>query len=164
MIQPPQRPVRAQRSPTSSRCGRRIALVGCVKEKASRELPAEDLYTSTLFRRRRQYVESSCDEWWILSAEHGLVHPRTELAPYDVTLKNASRAERRSWSSGVIKSIQQMIRTEPGDTFEIHAGAEYRDFGLVAGLTALGCAVEIPTQGMAIGHQLAFYKNFAGRE
>jgi len=137
---------------------RRVGLVGCVKEKASRAMPAQDLYTSSLFAGRRHFVESSCDEWWILSAEHGLVHPGDELAPYDVTLKDAGRAQRRDWSAQVLASIDQRVRPRPGDVFEIHAGAEYRDFGLLEGLRSRGCTIEIPTEGMRIGHQLRFYK------
>src|SRR5664280_3570422 len=32
---------------------------------------------------RRTYVERSCDEWWILPALHGLVHPDEVLEPYE---------------------------------------------------------------------------------
>ena len=83
------------------------------------------------------------------------------LAPYDVTLKNAGRAQRRHWSSTVLASIDQQVRPRQDDVFEIHAGAEYRDFGLIEGLNARGCTVEIPTEGMTIGHQLGFYKRFS---
>lgn len=38
---------------------RRIGLVGCVKEKAGWAMPAQDLYTSSLFAGRRRYVEAS---------------------------------------------------------------------------------------------------------
>jgi hypothetical protein len=54
---------------------RRIGLVGCVKEKAEARRPASSLYRSLLFRGRQRFVEHSCTEWWILSAEYGLVHP-----------------------------------------------------------------------------------------
>jgi hypothetical protein len=136
---------------------RRIGLVGCVKDKASVTRPAKDLYTSTLFAGRRRFVEESCDEWWILSAAHGLVHPDTPLAPYDVALKNAGRAAQRSWSQSVLVEVDTQIRPNAGDVFEFHAGAEYRDFGLVAGLNERGCLVGIPTEGMRIGEQLRFY-------
>ena len=124
-------------------------------------MPAQDLYLSTLFSGRRRYVESSCDEWWILSAEHGLVHPTDQLSPYDVTLKACGRAERRQWSGQVLSSIDERVHPEQGEVFEIHAGAEYRDFGLLDGLRARGCVIEIPTAGMPIGFQLRFYKEAA---
>ena len=136
---------------------RRIGLVGCVKRKASSPRHARDLCSSSLFQGRRAYVERSCDEWWILSAEHGLVHPEEVLVPYDTALKSVGRAARRRWSKRVLEMIDERIASRPGDVIEIHAGAEYRDFGLVAGLVARGCVVANPTEGLPIGHQLQFY-------
>ncbi|MFM8577588.1 MAG: DUF6884 domain-containing protein [Planctomycetaceae bacterium] len=142
---------------------RRIGLVGCVKEKAPVRSTAADLYRSTLFAGRRRFVEGSCDAWWILSAAHGLVSPSAMLDPYDVALKDLGRAARRTWSSGVLAAIDQQIAPQRGDIVEIHAGAEYRDFGLVEGLAARGCRVQNPTEGMRIGEQLRFYGRPEGR-
>lgn len=141
---------------------RRLGLVGCVKQKWSWAGPAQDLYISTLFRGRRHYVEHTCDRWFILSAVYGLVDPLTLLEPYDVTMKDATTAQRRAWSERVLRQIDQAVEPQPGDLFQIHAGAEYRNFGLDAGLLARRCRVEIPTEGLPIGKQLQFYKN-AGR-
>lgn len=141
---------------------RRIGLVGCVKEKAGGPRPAKDLYVSTLFSGRRSFVERTCDEWWILSAEHGLVHPDDVLAPYDVTLKRMARVARRQWSTRVLTAIDERVQPTPHAVFEVHAGVEYRDYGLVVGLRARGCVVEIPTEGMGIGRQLRFYKQPKG--
>lgn len=137
---------------------RRIGLVGCVKEKTARPAAAGDLYTSALFRGRRKFVESSCDEWWILSALHGLLHPRDLLEPYDVTLKSMPAAERRRWSAHVLRGIEERIQPRQGDVVELHCGAEYRDFGLAEGLRQRGVVLENPTHGMPIGKQLSFYK------
>lgn len=137
---------------------RRIGLVGCVKEKAGSPHPARDLYRSALFAGRRAYVERSCEQWWILSAKHGLVHPRDVLAPYDETLKLASRSARRRWSHDVLAALDERVNPAAPDVIEIHAGADYRDYGLVQGLWGRGCVVEIPSAGMAIGEQLRFYK------
>lgn len=137
---------------------RRIGLVGCVKEKAESPQPARDLYRSALFAGRRAYVERSCGQWWILSAKHGLVHPLNALAPYDETLKLASRSARRRWSHEVLAALDERVIPAAGDIVEIHAGTDYRDYGLVQGLGDRGCVVEIPSAGMAIGEQLRFYK------
>jgi hypothetical protein len=137
---------------------RRIGLVGCVNKKVGVPRVAKDLYVSTLFVGRRSYVERSSDEWWVLSAKHGLVHPDEVLAPYNVTLKDADRLARRSWSNQLLLVIDERIQPRRGDVFEIHAGAEYREFGLLDGLRDRGCVVEIPTEGMPFGVQLRFYK------
>ena len=138
----------------------RVGLVGCVKQKAARALAAEDLYTSPLFRGRRAYVRASCDRWLILSAKHGLVHPADVIVPYDETLTTASTKARRAWSARVLASLVADLGDLRGITFEIHAGAAYRDFGLVDGLRDTGAIVEVPAAGLTQGQQLAFY---AGR-
>ena len=43
--------------------------------------------------------------------------------------------------------------------FEIHAGSDYRDFGLTDGLLLRGALVVVPTLGLTQGRQLAFYAN-----
>lgn len=48
----------------------RIGPGGFGKSKLSQSAPARDLYVSLLFRARREWVERSCDTWFILSAEH----------------------------------------------------------------------------------------------
>jgi hypothetical protein len=152
------------REGSNESAGRRIGLVGCVKEKASGPCRAQDLYLSALFEGRRAYVKQRCDQWWILSAEHGLVHPEEILAPYDITLKHAGSATRRRWSQKVLTAIDDLVLPRPGDVFEIHAGAEYREFGLVVGLLDRACDVAVPTEGMPIGKQLQFYKQNRDRE
>jgi hypothetical protein len=47
----------------------RIGLVGCVKSKRSQAAPARELYSSPLFRGRRDWVERTCDRWFVLSAK-----------------------------------------------------------------------------------------------
>ena len=135
----------------------RIGLVGCVKRKRSHAAPARDLYTSDLFLGRRAFVERSCDSWFILSALYGLVDPSRVLEPYDRTLKDSSASERRAWSVAVVEDLKRTIGSLAGVTFEIHAGAEYRDFGLRQLLEREGARVEVPAAGLRMGQQLSFY-------
>jgi hypothetical protein len=125
-------------------------------------LPAKDLYLSPLFKGRRRFVEISCDEWWILSALHGLVNPDRRLEPYDVALMNSSRLEKQRWSKDVLASIDVEVQAHKGDKFELHAGADYRRFGLEDGLRERGFFIENPTRGLRSGEQLAFYSRFHG--
>jgi hypothetical protein len=136
---------------------RRIGFVGCVKAKGGEPTAAQDLYISPLFRGRRRAVARTCTEWWILSAAHGLVHPRTVVAPYDVTLTTMTAAERRRWAERVAAQIDEHIGLGPGDVVELHAGDAYGGFGLVDAIRARGATVEQPTAGMKIGRQLAHY-------
>lgn len=131
--------------------------MACVKGKLYHPAQARDLYDSPLFRGRRRHVERSCGSWFVLSALHGLVDPEETLAPYDRTLRTASNAERRAWAERVMVQLSESLGDLEGRVFEIHAGASYRDHGLVAALEAAGAKVENPTEGLGIGRQLAFY-------
>lgn len=131
--------------------------MGCVKSKLDRHAQARDLYTSPLFQGRRRYVERTCDRWFVLSAKHGLVAPDSVLEPYDQTLKRLSRAERRRWSAAVLDALKLELGSFDSTVFEIHAGKDYREFGLEDGIRQLGGKVTIPTGRLSLGQQLAFY-------
>ncbi|HYT80042.1 MAG TPA: hypothetical protein VEQ37_12460 [Actinomycetota bacterium] len=136
----------------------RIGLVGCVKSKLPHPAPAADLYTSPPFRGARRAVEWSCDRWFILSAEHGLVDPGQVLDPYERTLATAPTAERRRWAQGVLAQIDEHLGDVGGIDFEVHAGTAYLEYGLKAGLAARGAHVVDPLQGLPLGRRLAYYK------
>ena len=143
----------------------RVGLVGCVKSKREHPAPACELYTSPLFRGRRRSVEGSCERWFILSALHGLLNPDEIVEPYNLAMSEVPRPERREWSSKVLADLRRELGPVDGMTIEIHAGADYANFGLVDGLRAAGAEVEQPTAGMTIGVQLAWYadRQDAGR-
>jgi hypothetical protein len=82
-----------------------VYLVSCVSDKQASELPAEHLYCSAWFQKARRYVLRQMkpgDEWHILSAKHGLLHPGTSVGPYNETLNNMRKSERLDWSQRVI--------------------------------------------------------------
>lgn len=83
----------------------RIALVSCVKTKAERACQAEDLYTSAWFTKARSLIERSGLKWFILSAEHGLVDPKTVITPYEKALNRMGVAERKAWGERVIAQL-----------------------------------------------------------
>jgi hypothetical protein len=43
--------------------------------------------------------------------------------------------------------------------YEIHAGAAYVAHGLRTGLMSFGANVSLPAEGLALGQQLAFYRD-----
>jgi hypothetical protein len=142
--------------------GQRIGLVGCVKRKSRTAAPAKDLYVSALFRNRRTYVERTCDAWFILSAEHGLLSPSRVIEWYDRTLTKARVAERREWTDGVLRALDRAYPSLRGCTVEVHAGKDYFGFGLESGLCERGADVVVPTRGIVgTGRQVAFYNRVA---
>ena len=128
-----------------------IALVACVSRKAASPMPAQDLYTSAWFDKASAYARQVADEWYILSAKHGLVSPDMAIAPYDQTLNGMPAAERRAWASRVLDDLSNVL--EPGDHVVILAGKAYRS-NLVGPIREMGCTVEVPMQGLGIGQQL----------
>ena len=133
-------------------------LVSCVSRKAACPAPAEVLYTSEWFRKARSYVLRQMrlgDQWFILSAEHGLVDPKHEVAPYDTTLNRMSNAERDDWSRRVLQQLDPKLC--PGDDIILLAGSRYRA-GIVPALRANGFSVKVPMEKLPIGRQLAWLK------
>jgi hypothetical protein len=120
----------------------RVGLVGCVKSKQEVAAPAGDLYTSPLFLGRRAAVEASCDRWFILSAQHGLLDPAEVLEPYDLTLSSLPVAERRRWSTNVVAALRDELGDLSQHAFEVHAGAAYTGHGSGRRATTRPCCRE----------------------
>ena len=84
---------------------RRAILVSCAATKLDHPAPAADLYTSPLFIKSRSYAEASGHPWFVLSARHGLVEPRTVLEPYDTKLADLTPSERSAWADRVARAL-----------------------------------------------------------
>lgn len=130
-----------------------VALVSCGKGKKAHRSPAGEIYTSTLFKASREYAKHHADEWYILSAKHGLVSPEVEIDPYEETLKNKSKSDREAWSEAVAVELFQMYAGNA--KVIILGGVEYVTF-LKGLLTARGFSVETPLEGMSLGKRTQF--------
>jgi len=141
-----------------NRAQTRVGLVGCSSAKLSRPAPARTLYTSALFRKSRDYVEATCDRWYVLSAKHGLVHPDTILEPYDVKLGRViPREPERSaqpihqWADMVRGQLAVELADVPRVTLITVAGEQYRTV-----LHPCQWPYAVPMRGLGIGEQLAW--------
>lgn len=123
-----------------------VGLVSCSKAKLDRAAPARELYSASyVFERSARYVERLCDEWWVLSAKHGLVAPDTVLEPYDETLMGARTSTRKAWA----QSVRDELRRRYGDRpvrFVLMAGRSYA--GAVEGFDS-----DEPLAGLGTGHR-----------
>lgn len=137
---------------------REIGLVSCVKSKRDEPAPPGELYTSDYFEKMRSYAESNQDEWYILSAQHGLLDPDGEpIEPYDETLRNATIAEKREWAEQVAEQMDEAGFFESAPIFVIHAGKDY--YGeLIPLIEDRATEIEIPTEGLSIGNTKSWYK------
>jgi hypothetical protein len=137
-----------------------VVLVGCVKTKQSTAAPARELYTSTLFAKRRRYAEATGRPWYILSALHGLVDPNQVLEPYDMYLAGQTHSYRRQWATRVVRDLVSAVGPLDGYVVEIHAGASYVD-PLDPVLNAAGAHPLAPLRGLTQGQHLAWYRTQA---
>jgi hypothetical protein len=115
-----------------------VALVACVKSKGPAVAAARRLYTAPLFRASAAYVERVADRWFILSAQHGLLHPDQQVAPYERTLNRMPVAERAAWAVEVLNTLRPMLGSKT--SLVVLAGTAYRE-RLLAPLRDAGCSI-----------------------
>lgn len=141
-----------------------VALIACTKQKLPHAAPAAELYTGDLFRKSRAYAEAAADEWWVLSAAHGLVHPTTELEPYDVQLgAKTSGLQIHAWARQVRDQLAAAYADHIADGGTVHfvflAGRLYREWLMLSYLPKTGWATTSdPLEGLGIGDRKAWLK------
>jgi hypothetical protein len=128
------------------------ALVSCVGKKATTPQPAKDLYRSAWFIKARRWAELNSDRWYILSAEHGLLHPDEIICPYEKTLNDMSMDDRVKWEVMVYDQICEKV---PKGQLLFLAGKKYRD-NILGILEANGYYTNAPMEGLGIGQQLSW--------
>ena len=135
-----------------------VGLLSCTKAKREHPAPPRDLYEpSALFRKARAYCEQNHDEWYVLSAKHGLLAPDApEIEPYDETLTDTGVDERRAWAEQVADELDAEGLLSPEIELVVHAGRAYYEH-LIPHVEPEVAAVTIPTEGLAIGETLAWY-------
>lgn len=133
----------------------KVILVSCVKSKRTSASAAQDLYTSDLFLSMRTYAQQNADQWFILSAEHGVLRPDEVIAPYEKTLNKMLKAERLEWAEKVQCRLLELM--PPDASIVVLAGERYRE-GIVPFLGARGYSVEVPMTGLKFGFQLRWLK------
>jgi len=106
----------------------------------------------------RDYAEKNHDEWWILSAKHGLLHPNADpIEPYDETLSGARVARKREWAKKVVVQLGEEGLLSGDVTLVLHAGKDYYE-ELLPLIEDSGVSIEIATEGLGIGDTQAWYK------
>lgn len=133
----------------------KVALVACAKKKRKGVHRACDLYVSSLFRSALEYVQHRFEQYYVLSAKYGLLHPNTEVRDYDETLNAIHVNERRKWASDVAVNIRKHI--PKGSEIHFFAGVKYRKE--LMRLLAADYRFKTPLKGLSIGRQLQWYKH-----
>lgn len=140
-----------------------MIIVGCGKAKLAHAAPARDLYTGSLFRAARRYVEARGERWFILSAAHGLIAPEVVVRPYDQVLDLRGEAL-VTWARKAACQVERMrdeaqgtdpVRPRPLIT--ILAGVRYAA-PLAEQLGALGFDTHQPLWRLEVGQRLSWFK------
>ena len=118
------------------------------------------MYTSHLFRGLRSYAIAHADRWYLLSAEHGLLHPDQVVAPYERTLNQMAKRDRIAWADRVQGQLLEVLPS--GAEVIVLAGLRYRE-RLIPFLQGHGFPVTVPLEGLTIGKQLQRLKQVADR-
>lgn len=130
-----------------------VCLVACTSRKGDQPATAEFIYRSPLFSAARSYAERRADQWFILSAKHGLLSPKDVIAPYDESLLNQSEAQRRTWAAGVHRAF--VARVPAGSRVIFLAGSAYRSY-LAPAFESEGRETAAPMSALGIGSQVAW--------
>ena len=144
----------------------RVAFVGCGASKVDVDepIPAKDLYDSNYHYLKREYSETTCDAWYIVSAEHGVLSPDEEVEPYDASLNPESDSyigdyEAGKWSVRVSRSISMRLSFWNATTTAVLLmGSEYREHIQESAFSSIR-NVERPFEGTSgIGDQMGWLR------
>lgn len=126
-----------------------IILLGSVGDRVNVPAPAKEVFREVSFQLSRLEAERSKGEWFVLSAEHGLVAPNEWISPDSRTLADMDPAYRVTWASWVVVRLESLvgslegllIRVDAPDGFIGPLFADLQDAGAVvlsgaAGVTA----------------------------
>lgn len=85
--------------PSTPEKKKKVVLLSCVSKKLPHRAKAEVFYASPLFRLSLEFAKKlKPDEIFILSAKYGLVELGEEIDPYDITLNNMPKRDRKLWA------------------------------------------------------------------
>lgn len=130
----------------------KICIVGDSRTQLSIRALAENMFTSTLFKRSRDYARSQCDVWYIASAHYGLLEPDELIDPYSVTIDSLSDEERFKVTQRIVQGLYRR-GVSTNDSFVILTKAAYSNI-LEPVLAARSYDARYPLAGKGIVQQL----------
>ncbi len=123
-----------------------ITLISCTAKKKDYPCKASEMYSeSPRFSLAYRYAKEVSDAVYILSAKYGLISEYDLIEPYNETLKQKSKSDRRKWSFEVINLLKNKHSLN-SDKFIIIAGKAYNEF-LLPELNLF----ELPLEGLSLG-------------
>ncbi len=101
-----------------------IVLISCSSEKGSTATTAEQLYTSSLFKKSLARAKKiNPDAIYILSGKHHLLPLDKVIEPYNQRV-SSKKDENEAWGTKVIEQLKKVTDLQ-NDKFIIYAGKDY---------------------------------------
>ncbi|MET0931634.1 MAG: DUF6884 domain-containing protein [Aeromicrobium sp.] len=98
-----------------------VILLGSVGDRVNVPAPAKEIFREVSFQLSRLDAELSGSEWFILSAEHGLVAPNEWISPDSRTLADMDLDYRVVWASWVVARLQSLVGSLDGTHIRVDA-------------------------------------------
>lgn len=117
-----------------------VVLVGGVGDRVNVPAPAKEVYRSARFQSARRRAEATGMEWFVLSAELGLMAPGEWMSPDSRTLADMDTGYHITWAGWVAARLESLVGALEGRTIEIDAPTEHLG-PLFADLQARGAVV-----------------------
>ena len=135
----------------------KVVLVGCASQKLPQAAIAGELYDSALFRAAARWAKRYASEWFVLSAQHGLLPWFRRIQPYDLALRSLSHTERSAWVCRVWEQMDAAGLLGGDKRLIWLAGKEYVD-QLWTRCEDEGLLQEAPLRGMGIGQRIRWLR------
>lgn len=84
--------------------------ISCVKQKVDHKTQAQYLYKSDLFSKQLKYAQQLAtkdDHIYILSAKYGVLELTDTISPYELTLNNMGKLERKKWAAKCYRQLKR---------------------------------------------------------
>jgi hypothetical protein len=98
-----------------------IILLGSIGDRVNVPAPAKEIYREVPFQLSRLDAELSGAEWFVLSAEHGLLAPNEWMSPDSRTLADMDPEFRTAWASWVVARLESLVGPVDGMIVRVDA-------------------------------------------
>jgi hypothetical protein len=130
-----------------------VILLGSIGDRVNVPAPAKEVYREVSFQLSRLDAELSGSEWFVLSAEHGLLAPNEWMSPDSRTLADMEPTYRMVWASWVVARLQSMVGSLDGLIVRVDAPSAFVG-PLFSELQDIGAAVTSGGVGSEPVHDL----------
>lgn len=116
-----------------------VILLGSLGDRVSVPAPAKEVFRGFEFQLSRADAEKTGGQWFVLSAEHGLVAPHEWITPDARTLADMTPQYRVAWATWVVARLESLVgpldglsvRVDAPDAFIGPLFADLQDSGAV---------------------------------